>query len=435
MENDSGSRPGSPDIEVPELHNRKRILNDSLKRARKRLKGHGSFDLEFWTNAEEVDRLTLERTRIQRKISLQEYDGPENGWKASDEGKNITSMIKAQEKNRDICKQRVEQLTVSDRGSRLRASFVKLFTTSKMGLGITSTGTGSRPTDKQSAFRADMISKYNAQREGEDNLLWCPILGQWHDSESIVAAHLFAYMHGQVTMNAIFGKTKSPELFSPRNGLLISSTIERYMDAGKIVIVPDLPERPKVPELLKWLTSRSRSLKVRLLDPTWEKREKLISAVSSLRYKDLDNRPLVFRSDFRPAARYLYFHYVVQILRRAWQKDSQGGPDAVDLMKDEAGKPLWGTPGRYLPRSMLLALVEEIGHEYKPLLSGASAGGCSEPNLLMAVCARQVGKARPSLRDSVFWGGEEIHDSEEEEDDEDDEDDEDGDVDDYHGKQ
>ncbi|KAK9852272.1 hypothetical protein MYU51_008693 [Penicillium brevicompactum] len=79
-------------------------------------------------------------------------------------------------------------------------------------------------------------------------------------------------------------------------------------------------------------------------------------------------------TDFRPAARYLYFHYVIQLLRYAWQSDSQGGEQAIRVMKGEHGKPYWGTPGRYLPKNMLLALAEELGHEYKPILDGASPG-------------------------------------------------------------
>ncbi|KAJ5933951.1 hypothetical protein N7454_006280 [Penicillium verhagenii] len=192
-------RSNSSDIEVPELHNRTRVLNDSLKRAQKRLKRHG------------------------------------------------------------------------------------------------------RPAHKQAvSISADMISKYNAQREEPP---WCHVLADWQDSDQIVAANLFTYMHGQVTMDATFGKKKTPdvaailraqfsqhtelpvspfmgelrtntshnqcfilliptpELFLPRTGgLLISASIERYMDVGKIVIVPDLPERPEALELLKWLTSQSRRI-------------------------------------------------------------------------------------------------------------------------------------------------------------------------------
>jgi hypothetical protein len=59
-----------------------------------------------------------------------------------------------------------------------------------------------------------------------------------------------------------------------------------------------------------------------------------------------------------------------QVLRRAWR--AGGGQKSVFSLEDELGKPYWGTPGRYLPKKMLLALIEELGHEYVGLLDGAS---------------------------------------------------------------
>ncbi|KAJ5462911.1 hypothetical protein N7475_007855 [Penicillium sp. IBT 31633x] len=359
--------PESPDVELRELQNRKRSLNNSLKGARKRLKGHGSFDLDFWKQASELEDIELAKSHVQRKISLQSYDGPDADWKNSDEAKAISQQIRAQEKSQKICQQRIEALALEAPKRGLIASFMKLFTTSKMGLGISSTGAGRRDLDKQSKFRSDMIKEYNAQRSGYEHL-WCPVFGDWRDSEQVIAAHLFAYMHGQTTMDAIFGRTKQPELFSPRNGILLSTYIGRYLDCGKIVIVPSLPDRPKLAELTGWLKSDVRSLKIRVLDQNWDKLDKQIVRDLPLKYKDLDNRPLVFRSAFRPAARYLYFHYVIQVLRNAWQYDSQGDPEAFNIMKGEHGKPFWGTPGRHLPKNMLLALVEELGHSINHFL-------------------------------------------------------------------
>jgi hypothetical protein len=73
---------------------------------------------------------------------------------------------------------------------------------------------------------------------------------------------------------------------------------------------------------------------------------------------------------FRPAGRYLYFHYCVQVLRRAWRAGP--GQKAVFSLQDQLGKLYWGTPGRYIPENMLIALVEELGNEYKELVMGAS---------------------------------------------------------------
>jgi hypothetical protein len=61
----------------------------------------------------------------------------------------------------------------------------------------------------------------------------------------VVARHAFPYMHDQATMNAIFGKMKHDELFSPRNRLIISKEVEGYFDSGRIVIVPDLSPKPR----------------------------------------------------------------------------------------------------------------------------------------------------------------------------------------------
>ena len=97
-----------------------------------------------------------------------------------------------------------------------------------------------------------MIRDYGAQRPGYDHL-WFPVLGDWRDNRSVVAAHLFGYMHGQATMDAIFSKRKHPELFAPQKGILVSVFIEDHLDSGKLVIVPDLEDRPKLTDLISWL--------------------------------------------------------------------------------------------------------------------------------------------------------------------------------------
>jgi hypothetical protein len=43
-------------------------------------------------------------------------------------------------------------------------------------------------------------------------------------------------------MDAISGKKRPAELFLPQNGLLIYDGLEKYFDAGKFVIVPDVTQ-------------------------------------------------------------------------------------------------------------------------------------------------------------------------------------------------
>ena len=81
---------------------------------------------------------------------------------------------------------------------------------------------------------------------------------------------------------------------------------------------------------------------------SWERIDDPIIS-GPLTWKQLDGRKPLFQSQHRPAARYLYFHYCVQVLRRAWKAGA--GQRAVFSLYDEHGKPYWGTPGRYMARS------------------------------------------------------------------------------------
>ncbi|RAK95443.1 HNH endonuclease signature motif containing protein [Aspergillus ibericus CBS 121593] len=395
------------------LETEQRRLNDSLRVAKKRLKAQGSFNPQFWSRAAEVEGILLERIKVERKISLRDFSGPEAEWQKTEEAKMLFEQIRAHEVTTAACNKRIEQLEPrASWGRRLRASFMKLFTTSKMGLGIKNTGAGERDGRSQTQFRTDMIEVYGSRNPERDEYLWCPIMGKYFHKRLMTAAHLFAYMHGQDTMGAIFGVTKTPELFSPRNGLMMASFIEDVFDCGKIVIVPDLPDRPKLAELLAWLGQETREYKVRILDQNWKLLGKTIELGSQMTYRELDGRRLQFKTAFRPAARYIYFHYCLQVLRRAWQENTDGTPGAT--IRDEMGKPFWGTPGRYLPKNMLLALVEELGHDYKDLLCGAS-GQKGEEGLLVEVAAKQVKARRKRLCDSGFGDDEdEDYESDEE---------------------
>jgi hypothetical protein len=82
----------------------------------------------------------------------------------------------------------------------------------------------------------------------------------------------------------------------------------------------------------------------------------------------LDGAKVEFRNNYRPRARYLYFHFCVQILRLTWGKRRKD----AEILKKELGRVFWGTPGRYLPKNMLRAFVDELGPECEALLEGAT---------------------------------------------------------------
>ncbi|KAJ5382383.1 hypothetical protein N7517_000294 [Penicillium concentricum] len=377
-----------------------------------KLKPSGSFDQRYWAQAAKTEEISLEREEIKRKVSRESYVGTTAQWEYTEDAKSILEKIEAHKKAKQICERRVQQLDEETPHRSLTTSFMKLFTTSKMGMNVAPTtgppGQGKRDPEDQARFRASLITTYNSRyQEGRDypeignsDWLWCPVLHAWQDSRNMVAAHLFAYMHGQSTMDAIFGKAqKGPELFSPRNGLLISAAIEEFFDCGKFAIVPDLSDGAKLPELLRWMYHRGpREYKIKILDRTWDKLDQTISVGTNLKFRDLENRRLQFRSNARPAGRYLYFNYCIQVLRSAWQRAGKAKTkgEASKILREENGKPFWGTPGRYIPQNMLRAFVEELGHEYEALLEGASRTTGDE-QLLLDTATNQVKRDRGSL--------------------------------------
>ncbi len=291
----------------------------------------------------------------------------ETAWMQSEKVKELMKKMKARELDKKLCTAQAKRLELESGKPQkhLRRSYIKLFTTSTLGLGIKNTGAGSRASRDQSSFRAALFSLANQGPEPADDAVWCPIAGSVWPETSITAAHIFAWSHGQEMMTSIFGERNPPELFSPYNGLLISKMAERMLERGHIVIVPRLSDRPSKKEIEKWQRSQIKEYQIRVVDPTGADMQKVIFGREDKRkWFELERQPITFYSDFRPRARYLYFLYCKTMLKRSWNAQTSA-------LFDELGKPYWGTKGSFMKKGMLLAFVEEMGHEYEGLLEGA----------------------------------------------------------------
>ncbi len=317
-------------------------------------------------------------------------------------------QLKAQTVKEGIYSRQAEQLGQGT-SNALRRSYISIFTTSKRGLGILSTEAGKRGSRIQSIFRKELIGAYNAKNSEDPrlaNALWCPVLGQWLHKDYMTAAHIVAYMHDQETMDAIFGRNEKPELFSMRNGLLLSTAVERKLDDGFLVIVPNLPDNPTLAQTTLWQQSEPKEFKLRLIDLSHPEVGTFIDLEKRRTWKDLNGTKLQFRSTHRPRARYLYFHYCLQILRRSWAQSEKG-----EALKEHMGRHYWGTPGKYIRKQMLLAFIEEVGHQHVDLLSGAAEDDTedegqgnqdaevSDPGLLDALANQVLAKANDEDED------------------------------------
>lgn len=125
----------------------------------------------------------------------------------------------------------------------------------------------------------------------------------WVPEDATNAAHLFAYMHGQDVMNSVFGVMEEPELFSPRNGMLISHLVEKKFDKGFMAIIPRLPDHPTQPQIAQWNLSEPKEYKIRMIDLNNPEVDHVITPESDLTWTGLDSVNVEFRSTFRPRAR------------------------------------------------------------------------------------------------------------------------------------
>ncbi|MCJ1351811.1 MAG: hypothetical protein MMC33_001795 [Icmadophila ericetorum] len=138
---------------------------------------------------------------------------------------------------------------------------------------------------------------------------------------------------------------------------------------------------------------------MRIVDHDFPDYNNDIEPGSSRKWRDLDNSNVEFRTGFRPRARYLYFHYCVQIPRKVWKEQKIG-----NRLKNEFGRWYWGIPGRYVPKKMIFGLLEEFGHKWEDLTESAmedeqeeEKGDSTrhgveddEPNMLLTVISNQI---------------------------------------------
>lgn len=201
-----------------------------------------------------------------------------------------------------------------------------------------------RDKSKQSIFRQSLIEAHNSW-DAERFELWCPVLRQHGPQGHRRAAHIVGHKLGQKRLQDIFGLQSLGELYSVRNGLILDSEVARYFDNHEIAFVPETPIASAQP-IKDW--------RVRVMDGNI--RDRHVSGKASPKWKEIDGRQLSFLSPARPAARYVYFHFVIALLRSR-RHNRNRRPDGWTCSE------MWATPGKWVRKSMLEALARAVGHE------------------------------------------------------------------------
>ncbi|KAL8818730.1 MAG: hypothetical protein Q9223_002702 [Gallowayella weberi] len=216
------------------------------------------------------------------------------------------------------------------------------------------------PRNKFRKVVADYLDAREKSPEGALQQISCNVLG-YMDIKLIKCAHIVPFCFASTELSYMFGAADSA-LQSPRNGLFFHHVIEKGFDNGWIAIVPD-GSVEKTPT--EWKI-------VLLNDAVRNDIVYRVGKTSIVRWRDLDNKPLQFQNEKRPARRYLYFRYVM-----AHMKATRNGYPGIEK-KLPSGE-IWASPDKpngYLRKSVLQSLAKRIGD--KPLPTDLVEAGTFE---------------------------------------------------------
>ena len=195
----------------------------------------------------------------------------------------------------------------------------------------------------QTHFKKNLESAYESLKGMKANTAWCPVAGEVSRRE-MKAAHIVPQSIGEFNAAYLFGANGLGEghgkLWGLDNGMHVSESVEQAMDAAQIVFVPG---------------SKKGELKTLLLDQDLANEEICFHGPT---WADIDNKPLMFRTDVRPGLHAIYIHAFISVLRRKLYDCKNWQHDVPRIFSSR----IWSdVEGQKLKRSTVLAIAAEIG--------------------------------------------------------------------------
>ncbi|RGP63854.1 hypothetical protein FLONG3_9748 [Fusarium longipes] len=367
---------------LKELRLRQDAVREKLSSVRKHLKRKISMDMddEYWDMYLTVSRLHIEQAKIDSQIGLEKSQKLNEDWyttPAAEKHKLKFDSWSQWERLMSKHKSKIQK-----RMPTSRDAFARLFTTSKHGLDINVQD--KRDKSVQANMGKAMVEAY-CPDTGNPRNRWDPVLRRWGTNADVHAAHLYPWAQGPY-MDDIFGEgTSDNDLFSPHNGLFLTTCVEDALEKGKLVIVPDVditpadPHRPlddleaRHERAKRWEETIPKEYKIivlRVNDPKITATLPLVYQTPGVtRLLDLHDRKLEFITDARPRARYIWWTFLNAVLRVSWNSNS--GDGNLQHAEARAATRYWGTRRQYVKRNQLLGFVEEIGHDVESILTDA----------------------------------------------------------------
>ena len=334
----------------------------------------------YWQNRTAVAESLVYQTVLKRKISIAELANTTHLshkesieiFEQTEDARTSQELEQAQRMDQQLCQRQSERLARPGIASAMERAWVEFYTSSTLGLGSRSFAARNRTKSRR---ELEEVSKQMHPVPVKKGYWWCPITSSYHSSSAMTAAHLYPWKSGQNAMAEIFGEEATGELFSARNGLLLSTSAERYLDSGAIAFVPAIGDEPSSEQTEAWNAASVKEYKIRVLRPKDKGMDELCAYSSNLTWKELENQPVTFQGEYRPRARYLYYAYCVALLRLAYSVEKK--PVAL---KTSLGMKNWGATASYLRKSMVRGFVNAVGHDFDELMEDSLSDDEDEPD-------------------------------------------------------
>lgn len=120
----------------------------------------------------------------------------------------------------------------------------------------------------QSRLRTRLVDAYNVAHPDplKSGSLWCPFTGTYSNKGAMVAAYLVPVEPRAESIEALFGKSKSKELMSPRNCIIVSMQVQERLNKALLAIVADVSDIRDSSIIESWRRSRPKKYKIRVLN-------------------------------------------------------------------------------------------------------------------------------------------------------------------------
>ena len=200
-----------------------------------------------------------------------------------------------------------------------------------------SPGSNTRNKSVQSKMREEAFAAYasslGAERADEAR---CTITGEYFMRPSLVCGHIVPRHLSEDLVGYLIGASPSRHINSRYNALIMCREAEARFDKGQFVLIPaDETETP----ITRW--------KIWVLDHT-----ALNGSLGRKKLRDYHDKEIFFNSSNRPAARFIFAHYAISIMRMTRSRVH----NYEDRLRELAHLKPFATPGAYLRRTLAMTL-------------------------------------------------------------------------------